>query len=66
MEDLTRRARSIALEVQSDIHEKMSVFRGRFIVLSVVWFYILISIAAAVRFRRTLEKKRAKPAGEDL
>jgi len=57
VEDLTRRARSIALEAQSDIHQKMSVFRGRTIVLILIWFYILISIAVIFNFRRLLERK---------
>ena len=58
VEDLTRRSRSIALEVQSDIHEKLSVFRGRFVVLIAVWFYILITIGVIVRYRRKVERAR--------
>ncbi|HLG14461.1 MAG TPA: multiheme c-type cytochrome [Blastocatellia bacterium] len=54
VEDLTRRARSIAQEVQSDVHRKMNVFGGRTIILILVWFYILISIAVVRRFRRTM------------
>jgi len=57
VEDLTRRARSIALEVQSDIHKKVSVFRGRVIVLILIWFYILTSIAVIFRYRRALEER---------
>lgn len=59
VEDLTRRARSISLEIQSDVHQKMSVFRGRTIVLILVLFYILISIGVVVRYRRHLEAHRA-------
>jgi hypothetical protein len=60
VEDLTRRARSIALEIQSDVHQKMGVFRGRTIVLLLVLFYILISIGVIVRYRRTLEARKAR------
>jgi Cytochrome c7 and related cytochrome c/Cytochrome c554 and c-prime len=58
VEDLTRRARSIALEVESELHQKMGVFRGRTIVLLLVLFYILISIGVVTGFRRRLEAKR--------
>ena len=59
VEELTRRSRSIAQEVQSEIHDRVNVFRGRYIVLFIVWFYILISIAAVYRYRRILERRRA-------
>ena len=59
-EDLTRRARSIATEIQGDLRKKMSVFRGRTIVLFLVLFYIAISIGVVVKFRRELEARRAK------
>ena len=58
VEDLTRRARSIALEVESEVHQKLGVFRGRTIVLLLVLFYILISIGVVTGFRRRLEAKR--------
>jgi len=58
VEDLTRRARSIALEVESELHQKMGVFRGRTIVLILVLFYILISIGVVTAYRRRLEAKR--------
>jgi hypothetical protein len=58
VEDLTRRARSIALEVESDVHQKMGVFRGRTIVLILVLFYILISIGVVTGYRRRLEARR--------
>ena len=59
VEDLTRTARSIALEVESDVPQKMGVFRGRTIVLLLVLFYILISIGVVTGYRRRLEAKRA-------
>ena len=62
VEELTRRSRSIAQEVQSEIHERVNVFRGRYIILSIVWFYILITIAAVYRFRRAVETRRDKQA----
>jgi hypothetical protein len=55
VEDLTRRARSIALEVESEVQRKMGVFRGRTIVLLLVLFYILISIGVVTGYRRRLE-----------
>jgi hypothetical protein len=58
VDDLTRRARSIALEVESEVHQKMGVFRGRTIVLILVLFYILISIGVVVGYRRRLEARR--------
>lgn len=58
VEDLTRRARSIALEVESEVQRKMGVFRGRTIVLLLVLFYILISIGVVTGYRRRLEAKR--------
>jgi hypothetical protein len=62
VEDLTRRSRSISLEVQSDIHEKLGVFRGRIIVLIMVWFYILITVGVVIRYRRRLEDRKANQA----
>jgi hypothetical protein len=58
VEDLTRRARSIALEIQSEVLQKMGVFRGRTIVLLLVLFYILISIGVVTGYRRRLEARR--------
>jgi predicted CXXCH cytochrome family protein len=62
VEELARRSRSIALEVQSDIHEKVSVFRGRVFVLIAVWFYILVTVGVVVRYRRRLEGRQNKGA----
>lgn len=62
VEELTRRSRSIAQEVQSEIHERVNVFRGRYIILSIVWFYILITIAAVYRFRRVVETRKEEQA----
>jgi predicted CXXCH cytochrome family protein len=60
VEDLTRRSRSIALAVQSEIHQKVNVFGGRIIVLIFVWFYILVSVAVVLRYRRVIERRRSK------
>ena len=62
VEDLARRSRSIALEVQSDIHAKLIVFRGRIVILIAVWFYIMITIGVIVRYRGWLEKRRGATA----
>jgi len=59
-EDLTRQARSIATEIQTEVDEKMGVFRGRRIVLLLVLFYILITVGVVVKYRRELEAKRGR------
>jgi predicted CXXCH cytochrome family protein len=63
-EELTRRARSIALEIQSEVHQKMGVFKGRTIVLILVLFYVLISIGLARKFRNILNERRARRSAE--
>lgn len=57
--DLTRSARSIALEIQSEILGARQVFRGRKIVLIVVLFLIVLTISVIYRFRVALESKPA-------
>lgn len=58
VKELTTRAASIAREVESEVHQKMGVFRGRTIMLLLVLFYILISIGVVTGYRRRLEAKR--------
>ena len=52
IEELTRKSRSIAQEVQAEIHEKIRVFEGRKFVAIFVWLYILITIVAIQYYKR--------------
>jgi hypothetical protein len=52
VEDLTRKARSIAQEVQGELHEKILVFEGRKFIVIFVWIYILITIVAIQYYKR--------------
>ncbi len=57
VEELTRRSKSIAQEIQNEIKEKQNIFKMRRIVLVLVWFYILLTIAIIYKFRKYLESK---------
>jgi hypothetical protein len=48
----TTRARSVAQEVQSEIHEKLGHIRLRKVLLVVFWFYIVLTIAVLRRFQQ--------------
>ena len=52
IEELTRKARSIAQEVQAEVHEKVLVFESRDLVAIFVWLYILITIVAIQYYKR--------------
>jgi hypothetical protein len=52
IEELTRKSRSVAQELQAEIHEKMEVFAGRRLVVGAVWLYLLITILALQYFKR--------------
>jgi hypothetical protein len=54
-EDLTRRARSIAVEIREEVGEKQEIFRTRKVVLIVIWFYILLTIVIIYQFKKQLE-----------
>ena len=47
-----RRSRSIAKEVQAEIHEQLRVFEGRKLIVILVWLYILITVAAVQLYKR--------------
>ena len=52
LEEITRKARSIAGEVTSEIHEQMHVLTGRSFSAIVIWIYILITIVAIELYKR--------------
>ena len=52
IEELTRKARSLAQEVQAEVHEKILVFESRGFVVIFAWLYILITIVAIQYYKR--------------
>jgi hypothetical protein len=52
IEELTRKSRSVAQELEVEIREKMEVFEGRKLVVALVWLYLLITILALQYFKR--------------
>lgn len=52
VEPLTERARSIGKEVQSDVRGKLEGRKWRRVGLGIFWFYLLVTVAILVRFRR--------------
>jgi predicted CXXCH cytochrome family protein len=52
VQDLTLRARSIASEVQSEIDGKLAGRAWRRVGLLLFWFYLLLTVAILVRFRK--------------
>ena len=55
IDEFTRKSRSIAQEVQAEVHEKTQVFAGRGFVVIFVWLYILITVAAIQYYKRSLK-----------
>jgi len=53
IEELTRKSRSIAQEVQGEVHEKILVFEGRKFIAIFAWLYILITIVAIQYYKRS-------------
>ncbi|HEU4403286.1 MAG TPA: cytochrome c3 family protein [Candidatus Polarisedimenticolia bacterium] len=51
VEPFTQRARSIALEIQSEVNGKIEGRKWRRVGLLVFWFYLLLTVAILVRFR---------------
>lgn len=52
VERLTQRSRSIAREVESEVEGKLEGRRWRRVGLMIFWFYLLLTVAVLVRFRR--------------
>ena len=57
VEELTRRARSIGEEVQHEIYEKLDR-RPQQVGLAVFWFYLLMTLAVLVVYKRRLATNR--------
>ena len=53
MEQLTRRARSIGEEVRHEIYEKLDR-RPAHVGLAVFWFYLLMTLAVLIVYKRRL------------
>ena len=54
VEELTRKARSIAHQVQSDVAGELHVLDGRSLVVLFLWLYIVVTVAALQLYRRSL------------
>jgi hypothetical protein len=54
VEELTRKARSIARQVESGVAGELHVIEGRSLVVVFIWLYILITVAALQLYRRSL------------
>jgi hypothetical protein len=54
LDELTRKSRSLAQEVQAEVHDKIRVSEGRELVVVFFWFYILVTIAAIQYYKRVL------------
>ena len=52
IEELTSKSRSVAQELEKEIHEKMEVFAGRRLVVALIWLYLLITVLALQYFKR--------------
>lgn len=61
VEDLTRHAHSIGVEIQNEVKGENKVFSGRKIILALVLFYIILTIAIIYRYRRVLESNPIEP-----
>ncbi len=52
VENDTTRARTIAREVQADLNRKLEGRKWRHVGLLIFWFYLLVTVAILLRFRR--------------
>jgi cytochrome c553 len=50
--NFTTRARSVASEIESEIHVKLGNLRTRKLILVLFWFYVLLTLAVLRRFQR--------------
>lgn len=64
VERLTNRARSIGHEVESEARKKLDGLKWRRVGLLVFWFYLLVTIATLVYYRRRA-LRAASPGGAD-
>jgi predicted CXXCH cytochrome family protein len=54
IEELTRKSRSLAQEVQAEVHDRIRVSESRGLVVVFFWFYIVITIAAIQYYKRAV------------
>lgn len=59
VETLARRARSVGEEVQHDVYSKLRERSTRRIMLLALWFYILMTVAILVAYKRRLRRGAA-------
>jgi hypothetical protein len=52
VEEQTSRARAIAREVESEVNGKLEGLTWRRVGLLVFWFYLLLTVAVLLRYRR--------------
>ena len=64
VDDITRRARSIATEVESEIHEQLQDIAVRKLGLLAFWFYVILTIAVLLDVRRGRRSPTGHAAGE--
>ena len=57
VEEQTSRARAIAREVESEVSGKLEGLNWRKVGLLVFWFYLILTVAVLVRFRRQAERR---------
>ncbi len=58
VEDLTRRARSVAESVQGEAHGLLSAQRNRLVGLSLVWVFLALALVIALLYRRERRRER--------
>jgi hypothetical protein len=56
-----RRARSVGEEVQHDVYSKLQQLTARRIGLAAFWFYILMTVAILVAYKRSLRRDEKAP-----
>jgi Fe2+ transport system protein B len=56
VESVTRRARSIAEEVQHELYEKLDRTSAH-LILALTWFYLLVTLAILIAYKRRLRRR---------
>lgn len=64
VERLTNRARTIGQEVESETHEKIDSLKWRRVGLLVFWFYLIVTVATLVHFRRRAVREASDGASQ--
>lgn len=53
VEETTRKSRSVAQELQAEIHQEIRVFEGHDLIVVFIWLYILITILVLQYYKRS-------------